>query len=267
MLSKLNIRSREFFSGELADIYPKEVPVACTHKVYRDNLKAACFSNNGHQVSVLELGCGTGRYFDFLHNVNRLVGVDISRDMLAFAKETINNRPDLAGVTSLVQSSIEEFDTDEQFDFVFSIGTLGEFCEFNPDIMKQMVSYLKPGGFLFFTIVDAESFSETRYSKLQLLINAINRRILPFKHRFRFSPQQLVLSDWKNLFLTRKEVEQVITSVDKPIRYEISQSKDNVHVHHICKVWLQEKIKIFLAYFYISGEAIAECMAPELLMI
>jgi len=76
-----------------------------------------------------------------------------------------------------------------------------------------------------------------------------------------------VLSDWKNLFLTRQEVQQVIASVDVPVRYEITRSKDNVHVHHICKVWIQEKIKILMAYFYLSGEALAECLAPELLMI
>ncbi|MBN8686407.1 MAG: class I SAM-dependent methyltransferase [Chitinophagales bacterium] len=266
MLTKQNIRSRDFFSGDLADIYPKEVPAEVTHQVYRDNLRAACFSNDG-QVSVLELGCGTGRYFDFLHNVKRLVGVDISKDMLAFAKETVRKRPDLDGVTSLVQSSIEDFNTEEKFDFVYSIGTLGEFCEFSPDVMKRMLSTLKPGGFLFFTIVDADSFSKTRYSRFQLLVNAITRRILPFKHRFRFSPQELVLSDWKNLFLTRKEVEQVITSVDIPVRFELSRSKDNVHVHHICKVWLERKLKMLMAYFYLSGEAVAECLAPELLML
>lgn len=266
MLTKLNIRSRNFFSGDLADIYPKEVPAEVTHQVYRDNLKAACFSNNG-QVSVLELGCGTGRYFDFLHNVKRLVGVDISADMLTFAKDTVNKRPDLTDVTTLVQSSIEDFNTEEQFDFVYSIGTLGEFCEFSPEVMKRMVGSLKPGGLLFFTIVDAESFSATKYSRFQHMVNAVTRRVLPFKYRFRFSPQELVLSDWKNLFLTRQEVQQVIASVDAPVRYEITRSKDNVHVHHICKVWLQEKIKILMAYFYLSGEAVAECLAPELLMI
>jgi len=174
MLSKLNIRSRNFFSGDLADIYPKEVPAEVTHQVYRDNLKAACFSNNG-QVSVLELGCGTGRYFDFLHNVKRLVGVDISADMLAFAKDTVKKRPDLADVTTLVQSSIENFNTEEQFDFVYSIGTLGEFCEFSPEVMKRMVGSLKPGGFLFFTILDTESFPATKHSLFPHMVISVDR--------------------------------------------------------------------------------------------
>ena len=37
-------------------------------------------------ISVLDLGCGTGRYFHCLRNVDRLIGVDISVEMLKQAR-------------------------------------------------------------------------------------------------------------------------------------------------------------------------------------
>ncbi len=37
-------------------------------------------------IDVLELGCGTGRYFSALRNVRNLVGLDASADMLAMAR-------------------------------------------------------------------------------------------------------------------------------------------------------------------------------------
>jgi SAM-dependent methyltransferase len=187
--------------------------------------------------------------------------------MLAFACETIQSRPDLSGVTTLVQSSIEDFETNEKFDFIYSIGTLGEFCEFNTPVMKSMLSSLKPGGLLFFTIVDAKASASHKYSHTDRMLNAVLKRVLPFKYRFKFSPQNLVLSDWENLFLTREQVEQVIESAGMPIRYEITQSKDNVHVHHICKVWLQDKLRMLLGFFYLSAETFGEFLAPELLAL
>src|SRR5688572_7618558 len=40
----------------------------------------------GRPISVLEAGCGTGRYFHCLRNVENLVGLDISPEMLAAAR-------------------------------------------------------------------------------------------------------------------------------------------------------------------------------------
>ena len=38
-------------------------------------------------IDVLDLGCGTGRYFHALAGVRRLVGIDVSRPMLDRARE------------------------------------------------------------------------------------------------------------------------------------------------------------------------------------
>src|SRR5689334_17780943 len=40
----------------------------------------------GHSILALDLGCGTGRYFHCLKNVDRLMGVDVSVEMLKQAK-------------------------------------------------------------------------------------------------------------------------------------------------------------------------------------
>jgi len=44
----------------------------------------------GYKISVLDLGCGTGRYFHCLQNVERLTGIDISPHMLREALNPVN---------------------------------------------------------------------------------------------------------------------------------------------------------------------------------
>jgi ubiquinone/menaquinone biosynthesis C-methylase UbiE len=42
-----------------------------------------------HPISVLDLGCGTGRYFHCLQSTERIIGVDASPDMLAQARHPV----------------------------------------------------------------------------------------------------------------------------------------------------------------------------------
>ena len=51
------------------------------HQRLGGNLRRICRSFS-HPIRVLELGCGTGRYFHWLENTDLLVGTDISAEML-----------------------------------------------------------------------------------------------------------------------------------------------------------------------------------------
>src|ERR1041385_5804404 len=53
-----------------------------------------------HPIQALEVGCGTGRYFHCLTNVEELTGVDISEDML-HAAETDPVRKEVISVRSI----------------------------------------------------------------------------------------------------------------------------------------------------------------------
>ena len=261
-----NYQAKRFFSGKIAKLYPTSVPDGDNHKVYIENLAAGCSRPEG-KVSVLELGCGTGRYFLYLNNVKKLVGVDISKDMLAIAEEFVKSNPALQPVTTLVHSSLEEFNPDEKYDFIYSIGTLGEYCKFNKEILEKMVGSLNPGGFLFFTLVDAESFVDTEHVWMRKKIKRFLLKLLPGKLRAKIDPQSMVIADWKRLFVSRNEVEKIFDSLTTPVRKEITLAKDNIHVHHICRVWLDKKIKMLMGGFYYASEAAMEFFIPELVLI
>ena len=44
----------------------------------------------GRDITVLDLGCGTGRYFWALRHTNELVGIDVSAPMLAEARRPVD---------------------------------------------------------------------------------------------------------------------------------------------------------------------------------
>jgi len=100
--------------------------------------------------TVLDLGCGTGRYFHCLHKVKSLVGLDPSRDMLMMAKDPLNQSQRTA---QLVQGSIQELAFKrESFDLIVCIGVLGVVCPADQFTMNHIAEYLKNNSIFFFTV-------------------------------------------------------------------------------------------------------------------
>ena len=59
-----------------------------SYKIYKCDLEKACLSFH-KKIDVLNMGCGTERYFHYLKKVSKLVGLDKSKDMLQQAKHHI----------------------------------------------------------------------------------------------------------------------------------------------------------------------------------
>jgi SAM-dependent methyltransferase len=111
-----------------------------------------------HPIDVLDLGCGTGRYFWGLKNVRTLVGFDASAAMLAEARHPIREDRLAIERTSLVQGDLAtQVFPDQAFDLVYSIGVLAEHAPLDAPLVERVSRWLKPGGRFAFTTVDPQS--------------------------------------------------------------------------------------------------------------
>jgi SAM-dependent methyltransferase len=125
-------------------------------------LRGACVSFDA-PIDVLDLGCGTGRYFAVLPNVRSLVGIDASPAMLAEAGRPLHGDRVAIGSIELVEG---DFLTHEfaaaRFDLVYSVGVLAEHTPLDARFVGRVASWLRPGGRFAFTTVHPESPSIPR---------------------------------------------------------------------------------------------------------
>lgn len=111
-----------------------------------------------HPIDVLDLGCGTGRYFWGVNNAGSLVGLDASAAMLAEARHPIRADRITAGKIRLVQGDLAtQAFPDGSFDLVYSVGVLAEHVPLDAAIVGRVWRWLKPGGRFAFTTVDPQS--------------------------------------------------------------------------------------------------------------
>ena len=111
-----------------------------------------------HPIDVLDLGCGTGRYFWGLRNVKTLTGLDASAPMLAEAKTPTHGDRIRAGRIELINGDLAAHQFHGgSFDLVYSIGVLAEHVPLNRSLVERVAFWLKPGGRFAFTTVDPQS--------------------------------------------------------------------------------------------------------------
>jgi SAM-dependent methyltransferase len=117
----------------------------------------------GRPIDVLDLGCGTGRYFFALAHVRRLVGLDASEAMLEEAKRPPHEDLVRAESVTLVQGDLlTQTFGNEEFDLVYSVGVLAEHTPLTRHLVQRVHSWLRPGGRFAFTTVHPESPTVSR---------------------------------------------------------------------------------------------------------
>ena len=127
-------------------------------------------------VDALDLGCGTGRYFAALTNVNRLVGLDASASMLAEATHPIDADRISARSIELVEGDALTFEfPPASFDLIYAVGVLAEHTPFDARIVANAARWLRPGGRFAFTTVHPDSASIRR-----TLSRTIGTSLVPF---------------------------------------------------------------------------------------
>jgi len=132
-------------------------------EVLSDNHKHFCHRLSeislslGEHITALDLGCGTGRYFHCLANVKKLTGVDVSLEMLKQALCPVRGDAITISRIDLICANVLNLPLRMHFDFIYSIGVFGETVPWSLSTCDRLHEALKPGGKLFFTLVDVSS--------------------------------------------------------------------------------------------------------------
>jgi SAM-dependent methyltransferase len=109
-------------------------------------------------IDVLDLGCGTGRYFWALRRVRELIGIDASPAMLNEARDPYQADRISARSVKLVEGDLFGYDFGaDRFDLVYSIGVLAEHVPFDDTVVRLIQRWLRPGGRFAFTTVHPDS--------------------------------------------------------------------------------------------------------------
>jgi SAM-dependent methyltransferase len=135
-----------------------EIEVTTGHHRHLRGVLEELSGGFGRPISVLDVGCGTGRYFHCLRNVETLVGIDISPEMLQAAEHPVREQEVTARTICLRRANAfaAAFPA-ESFDLIYSLGMFGFGCPVTVDICDRFHAWLKPGGTLFFNTIDRSS--------------------------------------------------------------------------------------------------------------
>jgi SAM-dependent methyltransferase len=153
-----------------------------------------------HRISVLDVGCGTGRYFHCLDNLKELTGIDISANMLEEAKVPFKRASIPLSDINLIHGSFYDHDFGtKQFDFIYSVGVLGEHAPFDQHTAQKLCDLLSQGGMLYFTIVDIKP----RKTDMRKLAEAI----------YPYLPgtlKRVLDKRWETLYMTYEQVDAIM---------------------------------------------------------
>jgi len=168
--------------GELEEKYRKvaeeyrrddEIEVRTDHHCWIWKTLSDLCSSFEREISVLDAGCGTGRHFHCLKDVKRLVGLDLSPEMLRAAQAPIRQEMISPREVELVCGDFHSVSFPSgSFDLIYSLGMFGYGCELTVDVLNRFREWLTPGGLLFFDISNSSGV------QLDLRMRAALRKIL-----------------------------------------------------------------------------------------
>jgi len=179
----------------------------------------------GRPIDVLDMGCGTGRYFHSLRSVRRLVGIDVSRPMLEQAGQPLGGPSFEAGSLTLVEGDflVHDFDL-AAFDLVYSIGVLAEHSPFDAAVAARVRRWLRADGRFAFTAVHPQSFSVRRTIKRRAAEAVLPATSGSIRHALR----ERLMSD--GLYADDERLREVLTASGFAVE-SIDLYESDVHLH------------------------------------
>lgn len=102
---------------------------------------------SNYRDTILDFGCGTGRYLEIFKNFKFVYLVDISKENL----KTASIKAEKIGIKyKTIRSSI--FSLDMQIDLFFSVGVFGQFYQLDLKVLEKIHSLLSKNGKAVFTV-------------------------------------------------------------------------------------------------------------------
>jgi ubiquinone/menaquinone biosynthesis C-methylase UbiE len=164
--SMLQRQSNVYHSSDYAHSYRESDERGKTEESHtlKYNIIRELSSSFLYAINVLDLGCGTGRYFHCIKNAQCLVGVDASWNMLEQART-----PVYGGTQNvhLIQSSLHEVEfRPAVFDLVMCVGVFGVVCPLDDFVLQKISRFTRPGGIVFLTIPEYRPVTYTWKRKM-----------------------------------------------------------------------------------------------------
>lgn len=151
-------------------------------------------------IKVLDLGCGTGRYFHVLKNTAELTGIDIAEPMLKLAANPLKAEEVNIPLINLIAGSVFEHDFgNEKFDLIYSFGVLGEHAPFTPAMCEKLYELLNDGGKLAFTVVDIDDRKNLKRRLAETAYPLLPSRI-----------KEILDKRWKTNYMTYGELDSML---------------------------------------------------------
>ncbi len=219
--SQIGSDVKKLYNAEYAKAYRLSDAEAVTTEnfAHYQKILQRITSNPLHPVKVLDLGCGTGRFFHCCQNTSFLLGIDISPDILEQAKAPIYEEAITAKQRELRCGNIFHMHfPSHSFDVIYSIGVLGEHSPLDLPLALKFFDMLGPNGQIFLTVVDKDSKQNP----------SLQRRIA--EQLYPWMPPMLqkrlnVL--WQNYYMTKQEIENLFTQTsfrELSIEHHVSTS-------------------------------------------
>ncbi|MDB6121660.1 MAG: Methyltransferase type 11 [Pedosphaera sp.] len=132
-----------------------EIEITTEHHRRLKGILGSMTSSFGRPISVLDVGCGTGRYFYCLNNVEQLIGIDLCEEMLKIAENPVRQKEvSVKNIELRCENAHLVSFPPQSFDVIYSMGMFGNGCPVTVEICNKFHDWLKPGGKLFFDAVD-----------------------------------------------------------------------------------------------------------------
>lgn len=153
------------------------------------------------KINVLDIGCGSGRYFHLLKNVQHLTGIDVAAGMVKAAHHPVNEHLMDVEEMELIVGNIYTHDlSGRKYEFIYSIGVLGGHAPFTREMCRRIRSMLTPDGVFYVTVVDLDSRKNLKRKLAEAVYPVLPRSI-----------KRKLDQRWKTNYMTERQLRNQLT--------------------------------------------------------